>query len=125
MAIVEKITPENKKLLVEILEDLNLYIEHFIGTKNLDLIRSKLRLLHQKLEKGNLKSQVRGALTYLKRWSLKKVWLRLSTIIKMFTTQHQIKTLHKRRIIENNRFVGHGEVLSSLKTSSTLEIKME
>jgi hypothetical protein len=125
MTNANQLQTENKKLLLEILEDLNLYIEHFIGTKNLELIRSKLRLLHQKLEKGNLKSQVRGALTYLNRWPLKKVWLRLSTIIQMFTTHNQIKTLYKRRILENNRFIGHGAVLTILKNQTPLAIKME
>ena len=125
MMIKSVTTLEDKALLREILEDLNLYIEHFIGTEKIDLIRSKLRLLHQTLKKGEIKSLVRGILTYLKRWSTKKVWLRLSTIIQMYTSKHQIKTLKKKRIIENNRFIGHGEVLAVLSTTKPLAIKNE
>ena len=105
---------EDKVLLRETLEDLNLYLEHFIGSKNLDLLRSKLRFLHQNLTKSDLKSLVRGILTYLKRWPTKKIWLRVATIMQKYTTDNNITSLQKRKIIENNRFVGHGSVLKAL-----------
>ena len=105
---------EDQVLLRETLEDLNLYIEHFIGSRKIELLRSKLRFLHQNLNKGDLKSLVRGILTYLNRWPAKKVWLRVATIVQKYTTDNKVASLQKLRIIENNRFVGHGSVLLAL-----------
>ena len=125
MMIKSVTTLEDKALLREILEDLNLYIEHFIGTEKIELLRSKLRFLHQKISRGELKSLIRGTLTYLKRWPLKKVWLRLSTILQNYTSKNKIKSLNKIRIIENHRFMGHGAVLTVLNGPKTLAIKHE
>jgi hypothetical protein len=115
----------NKNLILQIMEDLNLFTEIYILSAEFNLLRSKLRLLHQSLDKGPQKSIVRGLLTFLKRWPKKKIWLRISTILKNFTSKNEITTLRKSRIIESNRFVGHSNILIALTKPQLLSIKKE
>ena len=123
---MKNVSPEiNSGLILQIMEDLNLYTEIYILSAEFNLIRSKLRLLHQSLGKGQLKSSVRGLLTFLKRWPKKKIWLRISTILKKFTLDGAIPSLKKQRIIESNRFVGHSNILLALTTPTKLQIKNE
>ena len=117
--------PVNHELLKQIMEDLNLFLEVFILTAEFNLLRSKLRLLHQTLPNGQDKSAVRGLLTYLKRWPKKKIWLKVSTILQRFLKTSQIGTLRNKRIIENNRFVGQSDILNILNKPNPLAIKEE
>ena len=119
-------SPEiNDRLVLQIMEDLNLYAEIYILTAEFNLLRSKIRLLHQSLPKGELKSSVRGLLTFLKRWPKKKIWLRISSIMGKFMKNKGVKTLYKRRVIENNRYVGHANILAALNGPEILSIKRE
>ena len=63
-----KTPPEiSQNLILQIMEDLNLFTEIYIISAEFNLLRSKVRLLHQSLPKESLKSSVRGLLTFLKR----------------------------------------------------------
>ena len=117
--------PVNHALILQIMEDINLFAEIYILSAEFNLLRSKIRLLHQSLPKGTLKSTVRGLLTFLKRWPKKKIWLRISTILKDYTSKNNINSLYKKRIIENNRFIGHANVLAALNGPTILSIKNE
>jgi hypothetical protein len=122
----EKPSPEiNNNLILQIMEDLNLFTEIYIISAEFNLLRSKIRLLHQSLQKGPMKSSVRGLLTFLKRWPKKKIWLRISSILQKFMHENNVFTLKKNKIIEANRFVGHSCILTAFKIGTALPIKKE
>ena len=103
-------------VLKQIMEDLNLFVEVFIIDAKLPLLRSKLRLLHQNLEKGEIKILTRGLLTFLTRWPKKKIWLRVGTIISKYTKINGLTTLERTKILNSNRFVNSEEILEILTT---------
>jgi hypothetical protein len=123
---VKKSPPEiNNNLLLQIMEDLNTFTEIYVISAEFNLLRSKLRLLHQSMPKSDLKSVVRGLLTFLKRWPKKRIWLKISTILQRFMKDYEINSLKKIRIIEANRFVGHSNILTAFKIETNLPIKKE
>ena len=107
-------------VLKQIMEDLNLFVEVFILDAKLPILRSKLRLLHQNLEKGEIKILTRGLLTFLTRWPKKKIWLRVGTIIGKYTKTMGISTLERLRILNTNRFVNPDEILETLMPQKIL-----
>ena len=107
-------------VLKQIMEDLNLFTEIFLLDAKLPLLQSKLRLLHQNLEKGELKRLTRGLLTFLTRWPKKKVWLRIGTIVDKYTKNKGINTLERIRILNTNRFVNSDSILEALTDKKSL-----
>jgi hypothetical protein len=110
----------NNNVLKQVMEDLNLYAEVFIIDAKLPLLRSKLRLLHQTLEKGEIKILTRGLLSFLTRWPNKKIWLRIGTIIGKYAKAYGVSTLERLRILNTNRFVNSDEILEVLTSQKTM-----
>jgi hypothetical protein len=105
------------------MEDLNIFGETFIMDAKLGLLRSKLRLLHQTLEKGEIKSLTRGLLTFISRWSKKKCWLRIGTIVKKYTEIHNEPNLQRLKILNTNRFISSENILGVLNSPEMLSLK--
>ena len=112
-------------LLKQIMEDLNIFAETFILDAKLGLLRSKLRLLHQTLDKGELKSLTRGLLTFISRWPKKKCWLRIGTIVKKYTELYKINSLNRFKILNAQRFISSEKILKILNSNKPLSIKIQ
>ena len=122
MAIKHASEEEASPLLIQTLEDLNSFTEKHILDAEIEILRNKLRFLHQILPKGEDKKRVRGTLIYLKRWNREKSWVRITTTVMKLMDKYDIEDLDAKRIICETRFVRPSTVLAVLSSPGNDEI---
>jgi hypothetical protein len=72
----------------QILEDLTNFIIKYENKVNPELLRCKIRFIHQKIAPGKTKTKLRGILNMFTRWSAEKI---LTNIFEMIQKSEQNK----------------------------------
>ena len=73
----------------QILDDLTNFILKYELNVNPELLRNKLRFIHQKTPPGNFKSKIRGILNMFTRWGAQKI---ITDIFELIQKSDQNKT---------------------------------
>ena len=107
----------DKADIIVIIQDLDLYLKHFIYTDTGILLREKIRHLHKKLPNGMEKTIIRGALNRFKIWPKDKILIKLTTIITKLGQKYNISPA--KAILESNRITNTCLLLKTLNNIQT------
>ena len=79
-----------QKISDQILEDLTNFIIKYENKVDPELLRCKIRFIHQKTTPGKIKTKLRGILNMFTRWSAEKILTNIFEIIQK-SEQNKIK----------------------------------